>query len=258
MITATAVHPEGPRYAAPLVYLPGLWVGPGVWRRAAGHLGHRGWEGTILDLRGVAGGIQQRAAAVAEHLRSRAAPPVFLGYDVGAVIALAAAAVMDVRALVLVSPLRPGAPTTHALTWSRGLVWSLFRRGSLPVPGGAIGEAFLARLPPDLRDSLRGEDARLLGGLARRSPLRRPASLPPTLVVHAADDPLVPVDEARRLAAGLGAEVLEAPGRGHWPLTAGAWQQCVDRVHRWLVQRLGEELLELYGEAMADRDEDER
>jgi hypothetical protein len=30
----------------------------------------------------------------------------------------------------------------------------------------------------------------------------------------------------------------------------------VHRVHRWLVQRLGEDNLELYAEAMADRDDD--
>ena len=28
MLTATPVHPEGPRYAAPIVYLAGLWVSP--------------------------------------------------------------------------------------------------------------------------------------------------------------------------------------------------------------------------------------
>jgi hypothetical protein len=34
-----------------------------------------------------------------------------------------------------------------------------------------------------------------------------------------------------------------------------AWQEAVPRVHRWLVRRLGEANLELYAEAMADRDE---
>ena len=255
MLPATPVHPEGPRYAAPLVYLPGLWVGPGVWKRTGGHLGHRGWQGTILDLRNVAGGIAARADAVAEHVKVLGAAPVLIGYDAGALVALAAATRLDVRALVLVSPLRPGAPTTHALTWSRGLVWSLFRRGSLPVPGGSIGDSFLARLPPDLRTTLAPEDARVLGELARRSAIRRPDPMPPTLVLHATDDPFVPADDARRFAEDLGADVMEAPGHGHWPLTTGAWQECGDRVHRWLVQRLGDANLELYAEAMAERED---
>src|SRR5687768_3350475 len=196
MIPATPVHPEGPRYAASLVYLPGLWVGPRVWERAGAHLGHRGWQGAILDLRAVTGGIAARAAAVAGHGRRLDSPPVLLGRAAGALVASAPASHLAVRALVLASPLRPGAPTTHAIAWSRGLVWSLFRRAAVPPPAGPTGEAFMARLPPELLDGVGLEDARVLGELARRSPIRRPARLPPTLLVHASDDAFVPADEA--------------------------------------------------------------
>jgi pimeloyl-ACP methyl ester carboxylesterase len=253
MLTAIPVHPEGPRYATPVVYLPGLWAGPAVCQPMARHLGHRGWQGTIVDLREVPGGIAIRAAAVADHVRDRATAPVLIGYDAGALVALAVAARVVVRALVLVSPLRPGAPATHALTWSRSLVWSLFRRRPVSAPAGAIGEALTAGLPPDLRATLGDEDPRILSDLARRSRVRAPRPTPPTLVLYGSDDPLVPREEARRLADDLGAEPLEAVGQGHWPLSTGPWQTYGDRVHRWLVQRLGDANLELYAEAMAER-----
>ena len=108
MLTATPVHPEGPRYAAPIVYLAGLWVSPVVWRPVATYLAHRGWEGRLLDTRGVRGGIAARADAVAADLAKRAVEPVLVGHDAGAMVALAVAAKVPVRALVLAAPLVPG------------------------------------------------------------------------------------------------------------------------------------------------------
>src|SRR5439155_2971703 len=64
MLSAETPPTEGARYAAGLVCIPGLWAGSGVWRGFASHLGHRGWECHLLDVRGVAGGLAARAAAV--------------------------------------------------------------------------------------------------------------------------------------------------------------------------------------------------
>jgi pimeloyl-ACP methyl ester carboxylesterase len=180
-----------------------------------------------------------------------------VAHDAGVPVAIATSAVMAVRALVLISPLVPGAPETHALTWSRGLVWALLRRGALGPPSGRARDAYFDGLPRDLQAGLQPEDARLLSQLARRSHVPRPARLPPTLVLRGSLDPLVSSDGARRLARELGAEMDEIPGQGHWLLTPPASHQCVHRVHRWLVQRLGEDLLEFYAEAMAARDEDD-
>src|SRR5262249_51743408 len=146
MLTVTPVHPEGPRYAAPIVYLAGIWVAPAVWRPAATYLAHRGWAGRLLDARGVRGGIAARADAGAADLAKRATPSVLVAHDAGAMVALAVAATVPVRALVLVSPLVPGAPGTHAVTWSRGLVWSLLRRRRVAPPRGRAGDAYLGGL----------------------------------------------------------------------------------------------------------------
>ncbi len=258
MVATTPVHPEGPRYAAPIVYLPGVWLAPRVWHEAAGYLAHRGWDGGIVDLDAGSGGVARRADAVAAHLAALPIPPVLVGHDAGALVALASATRIAVRALVLVAPLRPGASATHALTWSRGLVWSLLRRRPVPPPGGRTADAFLAGAPPALRQLLRSEDPRLLSELARRSPIVRPPHMPPTLVLHGA---LRPAPAARRGAGasptGSVPSARTYPTGAHWLLAAAAWQRAGDRVHRWLVQRLGEPLLELYAEAMADRGADE-
>jgi pimeloyl-ACP methyl ester carboxylesterase len=256
MLTATPVHPEGPRYAASIAYLAGLWVPPAVWRPAATYLGHRGWAGRLLDTRAVRGGIAARADAVAAHLAKRDAPAVLVAHDAGAAVALAVAEKVPVRALVLVAPLVPGTAGTHALTWSRGLPWALVRRRPIGPPRGRAGEVYLGGLANDVRAAVAGEDPRVLSELARRSRLRRPAHMPPTLVLRGAADPIVSDDDVRRLAGDLGADLDEIPAQGHWVLAAPAWQECVHRVHRWLVQRLGQDNLELYAEAMADRDDD--
>lgn len=96
----------------------------------------------------------------------------------------------------------------------------------------------------------------MLSELARRSRAPRPARVPPTLVLRGGADPVVTNDDVRRLVGELGADFSEIPAEGHWLLAPPAAQECVHRVHRWLVQRLGEDNLELYAEAMADRDDD--
>jgi pimeloyl-ACP methyl ester carboxylesterase len=255
MVTSTPVHPEGPRYGASIAYLSGLWTGPLVWRAAAQYLAHRGWAGLLVDASGVAGGMAARATAVVEYLRKLPAMPVLVGHDAGALVALAAAARTEVPAVVLVSPLRPGAPGTHALAWSRGLPWALVRRRPVSPPEGVTGRAFLADRPPDAGAT--PEDPRFLSELARRMPVPRPAPMPPALMLHGARDPFLSSDEARKLTADLGAELIELDGLGHWLPAAAAWQRVGDRVHRWLVQRLGETNLELYAEAMADREDDD-
>jgi pimeloyl-ACP methyl ester carboxylesterase len=255
MLPAIALHPEGPRYGASIVYLPGLWLGPETLRPAASYFGHRGWAGTVLDVRGVEGGIGARADAVTEHVRRAEAPPVLVAHDAGALVALGVAARTPVRALVLASPLRPGAPGTHALVWSRSLVWSLLRRRPVPPPRGPVGAAFLEGMSSDAVEAMRAEDPRVLSALSRRTGLGAPPVMPPTLVLRGVLDPIVSADDARGFAAELGADLEELPRRGHRLLAGAAWQEAVPRVHRWLVRCLGEANLELYAEAMADRDE---
>src|SRR5437867_3185341 len=76
------------------------------------------------------------------------------------------------------------------------------------------------------------------------------------LVVAGDRDPLLPPPAAAAFARALGAEHQSLDGAGHWLLAGPTWQRSVGLVHRWIVQRLGEPLLERYAEAMADREEE--
>jgi pimeloyl-ACP methyl ester carboxylesterase len=222
MATAIPIHPEGSRYRASLVFVPGLWAGPQLWKPVATYLAHRGWAGTILDLRSERDGILGRGRVVAEHVRRLGTPTVLVGHDAGALVAIAAATHVRLAAMVLAAPLVPSLATTHAYVSSWRLGW----------PDGA----------------------RAIGDVVRRRAPAPPAPTPPALVVHGGRDPLLPADAARAFAATLGAESHELPDAGRWLVAGRGWQACVDAVHGWLVRRLGESLLELYEEAMAERD----
>ena len=53
----------------------------------------------------------------------------------------------------------------------------------------------------------------------------------PTLVVHGADDPLVPVEGGRDTAEAIpGAELMIIKGMGHDLPHGGAWPQIIERM----------------------------
>ena len=63
-----------------------------------------------------------------------------------------------------------------------------------------------------------------------RRPALKSVSVP-TLVVHGADDPLVPVECGRNVAADIpGAELMIIDGMGHDMPHGGAWPQIIDAV----------------------------
>jgi hypothetical protein len=59
---------------------------------------------------------------------------------------------------------------------------------------------------------------------------------------------------AEEFARTTGAELQVVHGAGHSLVAGPRWQEIAALVHRWLVQRLGESLLEFHAEAMAERD----
>jgi pimeloyl-ACP methyl ester carboxylesterase len=254
MLASTTLHPEGARYSAPLLFLPGLWADPATWRPVASYLAHRGWSGTTVDLRGVRGGMRGRARAVVDFVAALPSPPVLVGHDAGALVALASARSIAAPALVLVAPLVPGTPPTHAFTWSWTLVWATLRRRAAEPPHGTTADAVFADLPPAHRAQLAADDATLVAEIARGRRFDRPVAPPPILLLAGERDPLLPPPDVSRVATELGAETRVIPGAGHWPLVGPGWQTCVDETHRWLVRRLGEPLLDGYADAMAERD----
>jgi pimeloyl-ACP methyl ester carboxylesterase len=249
MLQATPVHAESARYSASLLFLPDLWAPARVWLPAATFFGHRGWEGQLVELRG-AGDLAGRTAALIEHARRLPHAPVLIGHGAGALVALEAARAGAASAAVLIAPLVPGTAGARTLTrrWDALVALALGR--AIPPPRAAAARRIFGEVPVDLDD----EPARAVLDVVRGQP---PAGTPvgiPTLVVAGERDPLLAPPAAAALAAALSAEFVEIAGAAHWPILAPGWQRTVAEVHRWLVRRLGEGLLDFYAEAMAERD----
>jgi len=260
MLTAETVHAEGARYAASVVCVPGLWTGPGVWRAFAGHLGNRGWECHLLDTRGLPGGIAARATAVAEYAAGLATPPILVAQDTGAPVALAAAAQSGAAAVVLIAPLPPGSRGARLLVLAPRPLLALVVGGEVPPPSGRASALWLD-LPEPVRSAavrdLAPDDAMSVRDVVWGRVELGSTGTVPTLVLAGARDRLVAPEASAALARATGAELRVLEGAGHWALAAPGWQDTAALVHRWLVQRLGAPLLELYAEAMAERETEE-
>lgn len=261
MLNVETVHAEGPRYAAGLVLVPGLWASAEEWRLFASFLAHRGWECHLVDVRPCRGGLAARATAIAQYAAGLAAPAILIGHDAGGLAALAAARPAGAAAVVLLAPLVPGSRGARALIYSLAGLAALLRGRPVPPPAGRAAGLLAGELPEPMRARLLArlapDDALVVREVAWGRTALAPAGGVPTLVLAGEHDPLLPPAAAAALARTLGAEQQVLDGAGHWPLAGPAWQRAVDLVHRWLVRQLGAPLLELYAETMAERDADE-
>jgi len=250
MSLSIPLRPESPRYTARLLFLPDLWAPASLWLRVGGFLGHRGWEGELLELRG-AGSLADRAEIVLERVAGSVERPVVLiGHGAGGLVALDVARRTRVAAVVLVAPLVPGSAQCRRLIarWDAFAAIALGR--DIPPPCGARARRLFGEVPAGLEE----DTARAVLDSVRGRRAALPAVSVPALVVSGECDPLLPRDAAVELVSAMGAEHVEIAGAGHWPLVPPSWRSSVGVVHRWLVRRLGEPLLELYADAMAERD----
>ena len=242
------VHPEGPRYGAPLVFLPGLWAAPGAWRGAAGLLSHRGWEGWIADAGGC-GGVAARADALARLVGELGRPPVVIVSDGSGPVAFELARRTLLAAVVWVAPLLPGGTIRRAVSpWD--VLAALLLRRRVERPREWAPEA------PGAEWLRASEDPAFVVDVVRARTALGPLAIP-VLLAAGERDSRCDVRERARLSTMLGGvDVVLFPDAGATPLAVGQWQANAGAVHRWLVRRLGETMLELYAEAMAERDEE--
>ncbi len=252
MVRAIPVHAESPRYSAPLLFLPELWAPASLWLPMASYLAHRGWEGQLLEFRGT-GAQAEREQALLAHLGRLPRPPVLLGHGAGAILALAGARAGAAAAVVLLAPLLPGTAAVRGLARRWDVVAAVLRGRPIPPPRGAAAGRLFGETPAGL--DLETGRAVLDVVRGRLPPAGRLGV--PALLVAGERDPLLGREAATALAASLGAEFAEIAGAAHWPVLPPGWQQTVAVVHRWLVRRLGEALLDFYADAMAEREADD-
>jgi hypothetical protein len=196
-----------------------------------------------------AGGAAARAAAVAAVASDLGRPPVVVASDGAGLVAVELARRMAVAAVVWIAPVLPGgAAVRRAVSPWRVLAGLLVGR-RIERPAAWLAEADAAVWRREV------EEAPVVIDLVRGRVALGPLGVP--CLLAASDlDPRCEARERAALAAALGAEVFVLPDAGSVPLAVGAWQVHAGAVHRWLVQRLGEGVLDLYAEAMAERDED--
>lgn len=241
------VHPESPRFHASLLFVHGLWGDPGCWRRPMGLFAHRGWQCHAVDVAALAGSAAAAApaalaAALADVARGIDPPPVLVGHDAGALLALDCSEPAPV-AVVAIAPLLPRALRRRSLapaaSWRQR--WAVRRGAPVPPPHDSsawFGTSEAPRAPGESAAWVRSVDAWV----------PRPAPVP-ALVVVPRHDAIVAPDEQEDLARLVGADILHLDGGHALPVAAG-WETCVAAVHRWLVRRLGAPLL-----AWADADD---
>lgn len=253
--------PEKAKFKSPLILVHGLWTGSWCWRAWATHFSNLGWECLAMNMRGR---FEERPVEalnrlsvddcvrdLARVIRSCDFPPVLLAHSLGSLIALKAAEQNDLSALILASPLPPhnfniDATRRHRLLRLKYLPLVFFRRPfrleekdfrrilSASLPASVQAEIFAGTVPdsPDLiREFFRP-----------RVVVEPRAPRCPTLIVAGGQDPISPAATSREIALRLGADIEAYPAQGHWLIEADG-ETVVRAIHRWLVRKLGDEIL---------------
>jgi pimeloyl-ACP methyl ester carboxylesterase len=235
-LAAEIISPESDRFTAPLLLVHGLWERTPMWRRSASYLAHRGWRCIAVERRAEIADLAAHVADLRAAIAALEAPPVVLGHDLGALLAMHCAD--SARAAVAVAPL-VGTPAAlqHAGSWLAR------RRGSaLRAPRGRWRDAY----PPGGATEPAALIRQILGGEPALAPPTGPA---PRAVFAMQDDAVTPVAGAEAFARQCSAELHFLPS-GHAAFSGPGWETTVAAVHRWIIQRLGVDLLALYEEAM--------
>ena len=239
-LAAEVTRPESEKFTVSLVLVHGLWERAAAWRRFAGFLAHRGWHCIALERRDGAGDVAVHVADLRAALAGLDAPAVLLGHDLGANLALACGDAA--RAVVALAPLvAPPFASAPAALEQAGTWLSRWRGAPLRPPRGRWGEAYPNR---DIAEP----SALVAQSLAGGPPLV-PVSVP-SVVFAMENDLITPPDAAARMAQHVDAELRTIAAVGHAVLSDPRWESVVDATHRWIVQRLGIDLLAMYDEAM--------
>ncbi|HKA33647.1 MAG TPA: alpha/beta fold hydrolase, partial [Candidatus Binatia bacterium] len=183
---------------------------------------------------------------VRQVIRAAPFPPVVLAHDLGASIALEAAAENKLSALVLAAPLTPENELPRAVKLLR-LKYRplLFLRRPFRLEESDFRKLWLGSGTGDGggADCLVADAPALVDAFFARRPNPARQKIPyPTLVAAARDDRIVSPAAEQALADRLGADVREYAG-GHWLIGEAGGEEIVRDLHRWIVQKVGGEIL---------------
>jgi non-heme chloroperoxidase len=248
----------------PLLFVHGAYVGAWCWEEYfLDWFAARGYSAHALSLRGHGAtggrdrlndfGLADYVADVARAAASLPAPPVLIGHSMGAlVVQKYLEQAPDIPALVLACPVPSFGllPSSFSLAFSRP---ALFAALNTVASGGraspeALGQALFAG----------AVDAALLERCYRRTQRESRRALlemsgwglpflwgawgngaprPPTLVLGAEHDVLIPPAQAQSTARLLNADYLKLPGLGHAVMLDAGWESAAKEILAWLEAR---------------------
>lgn len=237
--TVEVVRAEYSRFRYPLILLHGLWAGPWIWRDVAPYLGHRGWDAWVPSFVGPDGrlmDLEARRVALGMLARELPGPPILIAHDAGLALADLVAVTLRVPAVIAIAPILG----LHALRAPR--FWGARLGGRVaPLPRGRFAGAVLGGLAEHDRTRIGPDSGSLLR--AAISIERRPVYALRGLVVASDADPAAPLARCVRFAKARGWDVEGHGAAGHFPMLGRAATRLADRLHGWLVQALGRDLL---------------
>lgn len=247
-----------------ILLVHGAWAGPWVWGPWAAYLASEGWALRSLTLPGHAPGDEDPSFGLADYARyvegsiDRAEKTILIGHSMGGWLCLKAMESRKVAASVLVAPLPIGgvpARTRSALT--RMDPWGGFRSTVLgkpaPVPSEEIVRAinflsgtpdavvrrFRAQMMPESGPAIRQMAwNRWTGPRINAKRLAETQRGTPHLLFTSPDDFFFRPEELASTVSALGAEMDPRPGFPHCMMEVDEDRALVQRVDRWLRDRL--------------------
>lgn len=261
-VLVDASPPEKPKFKSPLILIHGLWSGSWCWQPWATHFSNLGWECWAVNFSGRYKGRPQTILprpdfnscvnTLKQAIRSAPFPPVLMGHSLGGWVAQKAAEGEKVTAMILLSSPPPGnvdADTPRSLRLLR-LKYAplIFLRRPFRLEERDFRRIWLASLPesrqPDIVKRMVPESSRLISEFFNRRVEIDPKGVRcPVLLVCGNEDRVVSVASMRRLAQWLSADLVEYANHGHWMVGEEGGEIIVREIHRWLIQKLGEEIL---------------
>lgn len=254
--------PEKQKFKSPILLVHGLWSGSWCWSGWSTRFSNLGWECWSVNMRervnGRLGGrasnltFEQCVENLKDVIRAAGSNSVLVGHSFGGVVAMEAVNDNNISALILVSPPLPGKEPKSLGRTLQLLRLKYYFPVFLRLPIRIHEDDFSRHWLGSLTRANHGE---VLKGLVPESSylvqrlfkpqISQPPSLDgcPVLVIAGMDDRVIPVEAVRQRARLLGAEFKEYPGHGHWMLEEEGWEEVVNDIHRWVVRRLGEEIL---------------
>ena len=239
----------------PILFVHGAYVGAWCWEeRFLDWFASRGYDAHAVSLRGHGGsdgrgeldsfGLADYAQDIAHAIERLPVPPVLIGHSMGALVVQKYLESGDAPALVLACPVPSFGllPSSFSLAVTRP---ALFANLNAVANGGrasreALGEAFFGGAPdPQMLERCyqrtQRESRRALfdmTGWGLPSPWR--VKRPPTLVLGAEKDALIPASQARGTAGVLGADYRELPSLGHALMLDEGWEAAAQSIAGWL------------------------